>query len=188
MAASLHLTHEAYSRHAAYIHAHLTAILRDESEAWDLTQETFVHYIIFLNRGGRAGYPLGFLYRAASRLAIKHLRRRRQRAKMLAAAAEDERRVEVPAGRIEARSLLRAVMDRLDPWGKVVAKALMLDEMSTTEICNYTGFSRGRVRRRITKIRALAKNIELTAKKSDPFGRLGSSLQVKEPLKRGEFE
>lgn len=162
--------------------------MKNEADAWDLTQETFLRYIIFTNRGGRADYPLGFLYRTASRLAIKQLGRKRRRQGKLAASAEGERRIEVVAGRLEARSLLGVVIDRLDPWGKVVAKAMLQDEMSTSEICLHTGFSRGRVRRRISKIRALAKNIEATAKKSDPFPVLGSSIQVRKPRDGGELE
>lgn len=169
----------AYEQYAAYFHEHLKTITRNEADAWDLTQETFVNYIAFLKRGGRVTYLFGFLYRTASNLAVKQFRRRRRRAKILADSAGMQTDVVNGEGRMEARSLLAAVIDRLDPSGKVVAKALLLDEMSTTEICEYTGFSRGRVRRRISKIRALAKNIDRASKYSDPFRTLRPSISMK---------
>ena len=149
------IVREAYERFASYIHSHLIPILKNDADAWDITQETFIRYINYLDKGKEVEYPLKFLYRTSTRLAIKYLGRAHRRIEPV----EDppELLVEGEQVRLEAWSVIKAIWGRLDSKGKIVAKMLVVDEMTPSEICQSSGFSRGSIHRRIKKIHALAK-------------------------------
>lgn len=176
---------EAYRRYASFVFSHLVPILRNEADAWDITQETFIRYYRFLRKDKQVNYPLTFLYRTATRLAVKFLGRAHRRIEPMA----DPPEVVVPddSWRVEAWSIVRVIWDRLDPKAKVIAKLLVIDQMTPQEICEYSGMGRGQVYRRIRKIRAIASKSDfLTSmgKKSDPNWDQRASIKSEGPDRR----
>ncbi|MBW1811205.1 MAG: sigma-70 family RNA polymerase sigma factor [Deltaproteobacteria bacterium] len=146
---------EGYERFASYIYSHLIPILKNDADAWDITQETFIRYFKYLSKGKEVEYPLTFLYRTSTRLAIKYLGRAHR--KIEPVGDPPELLVESEQLRLEAWSVIKAIWGQLDPKGKIVAKMLVVDEMTPSEICQNSGFSQGSINRRIKKFQALAK-------------------------------
>jgi DNA-directed RNA polymerase specialized sigma24 family protein len=146
---------DAYERFASYIYSHLLPILKNEADAWDITQETFIRFLRYISKGKDVEFPLTFLYRTSTRLAIKFLGRAHRRIEPVE--NPPELLVEGEQLRLEAWSVIKAIWGQLDLKGKIIAKMLVVDEMTPTEIFENSGFSRGCINRRIKKIRTLAK-------------------------------
>ncbi len=130
---------DAYQRFASYIYSHLLPILKNDADAWDITQETFIRYFKFLRKGKEVEFPLTFLYRTSTRLAFKYLGRAHRRIEPV----EDppELLVEGEQLRLEAWSVIKAIWGQLDLKGKIIAKVLVVDEMTPTGIFGNSGFS-----------------------------------------------
>lgn len=154
---------EAYQRHAALLARHLERLLGSGGEAWDLVQESFIRYAALLRRGGETTSTYWYLYRIATRLSLRRMRRRQYRRQKLSLLLEERGGTDDPQERAWCGEVLRGIWARLDPVGKVVAQALLLDGMTDLEISRYTGIPRGTVQRRIKKIKSLARTRDAVA-------------------------
>jgi RNA polymerase sigma-70 factor (ECF subfamily) len=142
---------EAYEVYSSTIFGHLMTILKNKADSWDILQETFIRYVRYLSKGNEVRYPQTFLYRTATRLAIRYIKRSSSKETPMARPPEvGEYRIDQ---KIEMYSMLENIWGKLDLKSQIIAKSLILDEMTDSEIAKNTGFSRGSVRRRIKKIR-----------------------------------
>ena len=153
-----------YRECAAALTRHLSWFVADAAEAQDLLQEALVRYLLYRRRGKPVDRPLKFLYRAATRLALRAMRKRRRRREL-------DQRLPMPAepdgpeADLVGKRTLQALWPRLDDKGRLVAKAALLDEMTPLEISELTGLSRATVGRRLAKIRKItARSGELAQK------------------------
>lgn len=140
---------------AAALHRHLTWLVGDPAEAQDLVQEALVRYLLYRRRGKLVDRPLKFLYRTATRLALRAMRKHRRRRELdhhLPAPSDPES----PEADLVVQQLMRALWPRLDAKGRLVAKATLLDEMTPLEVARFTGLSRATVGRRLARIRKIA--------------------------------
>ena len=144
-----------YQRHAHHVARHLEFLLGNPDDAWEITQEAFVRYVAFLRRGGEPRSPMQVLFKTATRLALRRLRRRRYRLeqypRILAGAANREN----PHQNVWNQEVLSAIWQALDARGKVVCKAYLVDQMTDLENARYTGIPRSSVQRRIKKIQTI---------------------------------
>ena len=149
---------KAYKDYAAHVYGHLLNIVHSDADAWDLTQESFVRFLKYLRRNKRVEYPLTFLYRTSSRLALRFLSSKQRNIRP--AAKLPELPADSDEWRLETWSLIKSIWNDLAPDTRLVAKVLFIDQLSQREICNYTGLGRGRVRRKIKQIRRLLEKKE----------------------------
>lgn len=140
---------------AAALLRHLAWFVADPAEAQDLLQEALVRYLLYRRRGKQVDRPLKFLYRTATRLAIRTLRKSRRRHELdeFLPMPADPRGPDVD---LAVTRTLRAIWPRLDEKGQLVAKATLMDEMTPLEIAEFTGLSRATVGRRLARIRRIA--------------------------------
>jgi len=146
---------EAYRLYAARLDSHLLSIFRSNDEVADILQEPFLRYFLYLKKGKQVDALYSFLMRISTRLAMRRIGQIRHRKELL-------RLMPLPveprqAWRVEAWSAIKAIWPFLDPQAMMIAKLLLLDEMTLAEISRHTGWSHGVVQRRIKRIRALAR-------------------------------
>ena len=179
-----------YERHASHLVRYLEFLLGDEEDAWEVTQEAFMRYMAFLKRGGQPKSPLRLLKKISSRLAQRWLRRKRWKTKQAPLLTVPQPGGETPAEVLYNLEVLRTIWAGLDPRGKVVAQAWMVDEMTESEIAKYTGIPRSSVQRRIKQIQSLAKRKgaqqPLQGKKGGQNGRLDASNRIEGPGEQHE--
>lgn len=140
-----------FAQHAPSVHRRARALLRDESEAWDVVQEVFKKLAESPAAFRREAQPMTFLYRVTTNLCLNLLRARRVR------------QSELPAGepayepaRSDARNLLEALLHRLDERALQIATLHFFDGLTQEEIVPIVGLSRKTVGLELQKIRALA--------------------------------
>ena len=181
---------DVYERNVSHLARYLEFLLGDEEDAWEVTQEAFIRYVAFLKRGGKPKSPLQLLKKIASRLALRLLRRSRWKTQQSILLTVPEPGSETPAEVLYNLEVLRTIWDGLDPRGKVVAQAWMVDEMTESEIAKYTGIPRSSVQRRIKQIQSLAKRKgaqqPVFGKKGGQNGRLDASNRIEGPGEQHE--
>lgn len=150
-----------FARYAPAVHRRARALLRDESEAWDVVQEVFKKLAESPRAFRREAQPMTFLYRATTNHCLNLLRAQRVRQRTLPA---DDAAYE-PA-RADARDLLEALLARLDDRALEIATLHFFDGLTQEEIVPVVGLSRKTVGRELQKIRALA--AELAAPTGKP--------------------
>jgi len=182
---------DVYRRHAAFVYDHLLSLTRNETEAWDLTQEAFLRYLRYRLSGRRVDRPLGFLYRTATRLSWRAARRRRLEPLPLANPPELAESMDTRTS--ETRLALERLWPRLDARLRVVAKLRFIDRLNVAEVCEATGWSRGRVRRCLKKINKIAEETGLGEIFSPAGGhnqtpRVSYIMGGEDPPEKGERE
>jgi RNA polymerase sigma-70 factor, ECF subfamily len=151
---------EIIQRHRSRVFAILSRYERDAHLVEDLAQETFVKAWRALQQfDGRAPFE-HWLSRIAVRVAIDHLRARRDR---------EVRFTDLDSGALdwlqnpdpkcapeprEAREILELALGRLAPEDRLVLTMLEIEEYSVKEICARTGWSSIVVRVRAFRARA----------------------------------
>lgn len=150
---------DVYRRFSAFIHDHLLVLTRNESEAWDLTQEAFLCFLRYRRSGRRVDRPLGFLYRTATRLAWRAARRRKLEPLPIANLPEIAESIDTRL--CEARLALERLWPKLDDRLRVVAKLHFIDRLNIADMCTTTGWSRGRVRRCLKKLNKITEQAGL---------------------------
>lgn len=140
-----------FARHAPAVHRRATALLRDESEAWDVVQEVFKKLAESPSAFRREAQPMTWLYRVTTNLCLNALRSRRVRA---APPPPPEQGYE-PAS-ADARDLLVALMERLEDRALQIATLHFFDGLTQEEIVPIVGLSRKTVGLELQKVRALA--------------------------------
>jgi RNA polymerase sigma factor (sigma-70 family) len=148
---------EIYDRVAPALCRHLAQLTGSEAEAWDLFQKAVVKYWQ-VRRGGRSVQNrMAFLWSVSTRYALRSMQRWGWRRR-----PEDE--LPEPCTVIPEESLdliegARRCWRFLDPKGRVVLKALVVDGLTPGEIETYLGLRRATIQRKIKRIRRLAAKI-----------------------------
>jgi len=149
-----------YVELAPAVHRRARALLGNETEAWDVVQDVFGKLVESPAAFRREAQPMTFLYRAATNHCLNLLRARRVRA--LAQLPADP--AYEPA-QPDARELLGALVQRLEPRALRIATLHFFDGLTQDEIGPVVGLSRKTIGRELQKIRALAERL------ADPGGK-----------------
>ena len=166
-----------YQSFGARVFRHLLFFTGNEADAKDLLQDTMIRYVRFRSRGGWSDRPLSFLFRTATRLAMKK-HKTRSRRKLLEHKISHQFKQDLPDEQVGVLETLEKIWRRLDMKAKVCAKLLIVDQMNESEIARHTGMSRTTVRKKLERIRRLAEKSEDSEdgeKKSGQKPPLGSS-------------
>ena len=146
---------ELYQRYFPLLREKCRRMVRDEHDAEDLAQETFVRFWRDRARVEQAPAAVAWLYRTSTRLAIDKLRRGRLRLLVDATTLEDAL-LAGPAFNPEAQAAVQAVLGRLATRLSVdeieLAIFQWLDGMSQAEMAAVTGVSDRTVRRRLRSL------------------------------------
>ncbi len=153
---------QVYERCAGALYAHLLYLMRSEATAQELLQETFIRFLLCRKRGKIIHYPYTYLHRVATRLAYKQMRHENVRRNREIDA--DDLEAPDDEWRTDTWSLIKKIWDRLKPKDKIVVKALVVDEMTPSEIVKHTGFTWGSVQRRVNKFKLLAQKLQIDRK------------------------
>jgi RNA polymerase sigma factor (sigma-70 family) len=128
-------------------------LLRDEEEAVDAMQDTFVRLIRSQDRL-TADAPSSLLYRMATNVCLNRIRARSRRLED----ADDElltriASLEEPEARFTARSVLDRIFAREPESTRTIAVLHLLDGMTLEEVAEAVGMSVSGVRKRLRTLR-----------------------------------
>jgi RNA polymerase sigma factor (sigma-70 family) len=134
-------------------------LLRSEEEARDVCQDVFVRVIEHRHRLA-SEYPSSLLYRIATNLCLNRIRDRGRRPEtpddlLLAQIACAER----PGAASEARMLLDRLFGRHPESSRTIAVLHYVDGLTLDEVAAETGMSVSGVRKRLTKLRVMLKEM-----------------------------
>ena len=133
-----------------------------EAEAWDLFQRAVVKYWRVLGGGRPVHNRVAFLWSVATRYALRSMQRWGWRRR-----PEDElpeASTAIPEESLDLIEGARRCWRRLDPKGRVVLKALVVDGMTPSEIETYLGLRRATIQRKIKRIRRLVARLRRPAR------------------------
>jgi len=152
---------ELITRHRERIYMHTYQIIRNEEDALDLTQETFIRAWKSLTRfDGKSSFS-SWLYRIATNAAIDLFRKRQSHPqteidvgpmKIDAASHTTPSQAEMPGEGIDRAEIRRRVEDaiaQLSPEHRAVIVLKEIDDLSYEEIAQRVGCSLGTVMSRI---------------------------------------
>jgi RNA polymerase sigma-70 factor (ECF subfamily) len=149
-----------YRSHSPMVLRRCRRLLRDEEQALEAMQDTFVQMIRNADRlDARA--PSSLLYRTATNLCLNRLRSRRRRPEdpddelvaRIAAAPDD-------TGLGGARLMLAAVFAREQPSTKTMAVLHLLDGLTLEEVAEEVGLSVSGVRKRLRTLKQHVAELE----------------------------
>jgi len=144
---------------------HIYQIVRNEEDALDLTQDTFIRAWQSLARFDGAVPMAAWLYRIATNASLDLCRRRQRRPqtdveagpmKIDPASRTTPSMAEEPGAsvdRAEIRRRVEAAFDQLSPEHRAVIKLREIDELSYDEIARHLGCSPGTVMSRLFNAR-----------------------------------
>lgn len=151
------------SRSRDTLFATLLRILRDESEAEDLLQETYLRALSRLRSFRGEGDPIGWLRRIAVRLALNRLRAKRLR-RWLPLFDEDRPGRAEPAGDLpgpddraesaERRQRLDDLLEGFPPKARAAFSLRILDDRPYEEIAVLVGCSEATARSLVSRTRS----------------------------------
>lgn len=144
---------ETYRRFGPMVLRRCRRLLRDEEEAVDAMQDTFVRLIRSQDRL-TDGAPSSLLYRMATNVCLNRIRSRSRRPEdpddeLLARVAS----LEEPEARLTARSVLDRIFAREQPSTRTIAVLHLLDGMTLEEVAEAVGLSVSAVRKRLRTLR-----------------------------------
>ena len=149
-----------YRRYGPMVLRRCRRLLRDEEQARDAMQDTFVN-LIRSQRGliGRA--PSSLLYRIATNVCLNRIRTRKRRPEdpddtLLSKIAS----LEEPGALVEARSLLERLFGREAVSTRTIAVLHLLDGMTHEQVAAEVGLSVSGVRKRLRGLRARLPELE----------------------------
>ena len=126
-------------------------LLRDEDEALDAMQDTFVQ-LVRHHRRLQARGQCSLLYRMATNICLNRLRsdkRRRSHVSTLLCQVVDS----CEEGRLADRSSLRTLFSREKPSTQVIAVLHLHDGLTLAEVAHQVGLSVSGVRKRLARVR-----------------------------------
>lgn len=144
-----------YRMYGPVIYARCRSLLRDDGEAEDATQETFVRVHRHLDRLPPSRAVLYWIHRVATNYCLNHLRNRRHALRTLSIEAVGEGAAggsEVSGGseeRLGDRDLAARLVDRAHPKVKPVAWLYHVDGFEQEEVARLLGISRRTVAARL---------------------------------------
>lgn len=145
----------AYRTHVAMVRGRARSILRDARLADDITQDVFVRYIRYRQRGGDERETAAFLFRTTTNLALNHIRNRKRRRELL----QQQNYASSTEPHVVDRLALEAVLEQVDETQAQVAVYYYIDGMEQQEIADVTGMQRRTVGRVLERFRKHARKI-----------------------------
>ena len=153
---------ELYARYGPMVLRRCRQLLRNEEEAVDAMQDTFVKV---LRRRDRLEiqYPSALLHRIATNTCLNRIRGQGRRPESpqgellarIAAAPEPDL--------VEARDLLRLVFAQEQPSTRTIAVLHLVDGLTLREVAEQVGLSESGVRKRLRVLRAHVAELEEVA-------------------------
>lgn len=134
------------------LHRHVCQLLGDEHAADDVLQEALLTISRKLGTLRDPRWFRAWAYRIATRLAIRHARRTRQRLEILDASELANVPAEEPTDRFDAELLaaLATALDRVPPASQLVLRLHYLDGLTHVEIAEALELSPGTVKSRLS--------------------------------------
>jgi RNA polymerase sigma-70 factor (ECF subfamily) len=133
------------------IYARCRALLADDTEAEDATQETFLRVHRHLDRVPPAREALFWIYRVATNYCLNEIRSRRGRPAPSSLPPEIADQLGLAERRIDDRDLARRLIERAPPKVRVVAWLYHVDGFEQEEIGAIVGVSRRTVASRLAQ-------------------------------------
>ncbi len=150
---------ELYARYGPMVLRRCRQMLRNEEEAVEAMQDTFVQV---LRRRERLDiqYPSSMLHRIATNTCLNAMRTKRRRPEdpqsellsRIASAPEPDV--------VEARDLLRLVFAQEKPSTRTIAVLYLLDGLTLREVAEQVGLSESGVRKRLRTLKAHVAELE----------------------------
>ena len=146
---------EAYYRsHGPMVLRRCRSLLRDEEDAVDAMQDTFVQLVRYQGRL-HAGGPSRLLYQMATNVCLNRIRSQRRHPEdpddaLLAQIAG----VEEPESRHLARGVLARLFAREQVSSRTIAVLHLLDGLTLAEVADQVGMSVSGVRKRLRGVKA----------------------------------
>jgi RNA polymerase sigma factor (sigma-70 family) len=131
-----------YASHGHMVLRRARALLQNEAEAQDVTQEIFASLVQRPEQFEGRSAPSTFLYAATTHLALRKMRDRNHRAHLVQLFVAPSKRDAHHDPQGETLAVLRDVLGRVPPELAVVATYVYLDEMSHDEVSTLLGCSR----------------------------------------------
>jgi RNA polymerase sigma-70 factor (ECF subfamily) len=132
----------AYASHGHMVLRRARALLADEEEARDVVQEVFAGLVQHPEEFGGRSAVSTFLYAATTNLALRRIRDRANRARLVALFVEPQRKDDHSGPMGEHLAVLRDVLARVPHDLAAVATYVYLDELTHDEIAGLLGCSR----------------------------------------------
>jgi RNA polymerase sigma factor (sigma-70 family) len=154
---------ELWRRHEGRIRRSCRRVLRSETAAEDVTQDTFVKALLHLDEYTPGNFS-GWLWRIAHRLCLNHLRSAAVRHET-AWTPEAERGMSVSGDGLDRGQgeRLLGLLEGLPERQRIVLKLLYLEEYSYEQIASLTGFSGQEVKSLIQNGRRMLRKKALDA-------------------------
>ena len=149
-----------YRQYGPMVFRRCRQLLRDENQAVDAMQDTFVQLIRFQNRL-TDGAPSSLLYRMATNVCLNRIRSVRRRPED----ANDElvqriAALDGPERKVAASSVLERLFAREKPSTRTIATLHLLDGMTLEEVAAEVGMSVSGVRKRLRPLRSRLAELE----------------------------
>jgi RNA polymerase sigma-70 factor (ECF subfamily) len=153
---------ELFRRYAGVLYDRCLRILGNRTAAEDAVQETFINAFRAIDSytPGESG-PLPWLYRIATNVCFKDLRRRRQRSEARTALSEDSGTRDV-SDPVHAKEVLQRLTAELDQRSIDILVAHYIEGVDQGRIAQSLGISRRAVVKRLTALRARASELLAT--------------------------
>ena len=148
-----------YRKYGPMVLRRCRILLRDEENAVDAMQDTFVKLIRYRDRL-KDEAPSSLLYRMATNICLNKIRSKRRRPEdandeLLARIADADR----AESRMSARNLLEKLFSTQKESTGTIAVLHLLDGMTLEEVAEYTGMSVSGVRKRLRPLRSQLKEL-----------------------------
>jgi RNA polymerase sigma-70 factor (ECF subfamily) len=144
---------ELYERYASLVYQRCRALLGNEAESQEATQEVFLRAFRHLPPSGAGPHRLAWLYTTAVNLS--HDRARRNRHAALYLSEQPAEPTTDPRPPAEGRSSVRWVLAKLDAVTARMGILHFLDGFTQEEIGDQTGYSRKTVAKKLQHFREL---------------------------------
>jgi RNA polymerase sigma factor (sigma-70 family) len=152
-----------YRQHGSMVFRRCRQLLRDDGEAKDAMQDTFVK-LIHNHKDLEETFPVSLLYKMATQVSLNRIRTRqrhpedRDEALLFGIAAESD--MEDALG---ARRFLNRIFGREEESSRVMAVLHFVDGMTLEEVARECGLSVSGVRHRLRRIRETALGLQAEA-------------------------
>ena len=148
-----------YTKYGPMVLRRCRTLLRDEENAVDAMQDTFVKLIRYRDRL-KDEAPSSLLYRMATNVCLNKIRSKRRRPEdandeLLSRIADADH----SESRMSARNLLQKLFSAQKESTGTIAVLHLLDGMTLEEVADYTGMSVSGVRKRLRPLRSQLKEL-----------------------------
>lgn len=147
-------TRDYYERYGPMVMRRCRALLRNEDDALDAMQETFVR-VLEREDTLTDDAPSSLLYRMATNVCLNRIRSASRRPEVAANELVYEiAHLSAPGGRTEARNFLRRIFRREKPSTRQIAAMYWLEDRTYQEVADAVGMSVSGVRKRLRQLKS----------------------------------